>query len=52
MDSPSSDRAVAGVSGESAMVATVRRPLVRTGLPMADISFHRYFTHGAAHDED
>ena len=45
-------RAVAWVAGESSMTTTVRRLLVRAGLPKADICFHGCFRHGAAQYED
>ena len=45
---PSHDRVVAWVAGEQSMVKSVRRILVRAGLPKADICFHGYFKFGSA----
>ena len=39
---------VAWVAGEQSMVKSVRRILVRAGLPKADICFHGYFKFGSA----
>jgi len=45
---PSGGRVIAWVAGEQSMVKTVRRILVRAGVPKSDISFHGYFKFGKA----
>jgi len=45
---PTGNRVVAWVAGEQSMVKSVRRILVRAGLPKADICFHGYFKFGKA----
>jgi NADPH-dependent ferric siderophore reductase len=45
---PTGHRAIAWVAGEQSMVKSVRRILVRAGLPKADICFHGYFKFGSA----
>ena len=49
---PAHPRVVAWVSGESSMTTAVRRILVKSGVAMADISFHGYFKFGKSQYDD